>query len=75
MRNTRASVFFDEGNFNNVTDMLDEFAKIKAIEFGCWLSSNCKMSNSKDGWYAYKDEWITTDECYCIFINSQYTDV
>lgn len=62
-----ASEFLDKGNFNNTTDMLDEFAKLKSIEFGVWLSMNCEQTYSKDGWYIYKSEWKTTDECFSIF--------
>jgi hypothetical protein len=65
-----ANDFLDKGNFNNTTDMLDEFAKIKSIAFGVWLNVNCTSQLSKDGWYIYKGDWKTTDECYDIFIES-----
>lgn len=70
----KTAEFLDKGNFNNTPDMLDEFAQLKAIEFGCWLSANCEMSDSKDGWYIYKNVWKTTDECYYIFVGSTQED-
>jgi hypothetical protein len=42
---------------------LDEFA----IGFAVWLSMNCEQSNSKDAWWIYKSNWITTDELLEIY--------
>ena len=38
-----------------------------SIEFAVWLGNNCKASGSKDGWYVYNNEWLTTDECFEVF--------
>ena len=38
-----------------------------AINFGIWLSLNCKQSNSKDAWWIYNKKWKTTHELLEIY--------
>lgn len=54
---------------------IEKVIKIVSIKFGVWLSVNCTPSFSKDGWYVYKGNWKTTDECFEIFIHSKEADV
>ena len=54
-----AAEFFDEGNFNNVTDMLIEFAKMHVQE--------ALKQASEKGFIEYID--LTTDETF------DYTDL
>ncbi len=42
-----------------------------AIGFGVWLSMNCQQSNSKDAWWIFKCNWITTDELLEIYKKEQ----
>ena len=38
------------------------------IDFALWLSVNCQIGNSKDGWFIYQNkEWLTSNECLEIF--------
>jgi hypothetical protein len=62
-----SSEFFDSKDFNNTFDFVDEWAKLKCIEFGVWLSINCVISNSHDGWVIYEKEHKTIDEVYEIY--------
>jgi hypothetical protein len=55
-------------------EWLTEFSKIESIAFGVWLNINCTSSLSKDGWYVYKGDWKTTDECYDIFMDSNHAE-
>ena len=47
-----AEEFFDEGNFNNVTDMLIEFAKMHAVEILKKLSKT-EMEYQRNIQYVY----------------------
>ena len=55
------SVFLDGAEYQR--EKQDEFA----IWFGVWLSMNCEPSNSKDAWWIYNSNWITTDELLEIY--------
>jgi len=33
------------------------------IGFGVWLNANVTPCSAKDGWWIFKDIWLTTDEC------------
>ena len=34
------------------------------IEFALWLSVNCEIGTSRDGWYIYQNkEWLCANEC------------
>jgi hypothetical protein len=34
------------------------------IEFALWLSVNCEIGTSRDGWYIYQNkEWLCVNEC------------
>jgi hypothetical protein len=45
----------------------EQIADDFAIGFGVWLSMNCEQSNSKDAWWIFKSNWITTDELLVIY--------
>lgn len=35
-----------------------------SIGFALWISKNCEIGTSKDGWFIYKNKgWLTSDEC------------
>ena len=43
-----------------------------AIKFAVWITFNCAIGGSKDGWYIYKNqEWKTSDELLEIYKKEQ----
>ena len=52
----------------NRPEICEEIADEHAIDFALWLSVNCIIGTSKDGWFIYQNkEWLTADECLDIF--------
>jgi hypothetical protein len=58
---------FGELSIDNVESKCEKIADEFVIGFGVWLSINCEQSNSKDGWWIYNSNWITTDELLEIY--------
>jgi len=60
-----------EANAEKCVQIAKDYAEQESIEFGVWLSVNCKEDNSRDGWYYYKDEILTVSELYQLFKNRE----